>query len=285
MVPVFTAFHEDKQRNVNYDNIERYANLLKQKNVQGVMVNAASGEGLTLRTEERKRLAEEWLKVARKYQLTMVLNIGSTNVVEVYELAEHAEKIGVDAIVVLPDLFFRPRFEEDLVQYLRDVAQYAPTRPLFYYYIPELTGVRLSMIRLYDLIERELENFAGIVYAHHNLDEATVLLKKNRYVILWADTILEGALALGFEAITSTVLNVFPEIMVEVLNLHRDNKLREAIAAQDQLIKRIESIYRPGFDWIQIWKEEFNKVQDIKVGALRKPIVNVIRKEYWVGSM
>lgn len=280
MVPVFTAFHEDKNRTVNFDIIDKYAQLLKQKNVQGVLVNSASGEGLTLRVEERKRLAEEWLKVARKYQLAIILNIGSSNVAEVYEMAEHAEKIGVDAILVLPDLFYKPIFEEDLVHYLKDVAQYAPTRPMFYYHIPEFTRVRLSMIRSYELMEREVPNFGGIYYAHHNLDEATTLLKMNRNIILWADNILEGALTLGFEAITSTLLNVYPELMVEILNLHRDGKLREAMVAQDKLIKRIESVYRRGFDWIQVWKEEFNKVHDIKVGAFRKPMINVIRKEY-----
>lgn len=105
------------------------------------MVNGLTGEGMTLTIDERKRLAEEWFKVTRKHQLTMLLNIGGTNQPDVYEMATHAEKLGVDAITVLHDLFFRPVVEEDLVTYIRDVAKYAPSTPLLYYHIPMMTGI------------------------------------------------------------------------------------------------------------------------------------------------
>ena len=281
MVPVFTAFNEDKKRTINTDNVDKYAQLLKQKNVQGVCVHTATGEGTTLKVEERKRMTEEWFKVCRKYQLTIMVNIGGAPIADVYELAEHAEKLGVDAVIVLPDLFYQPRFEEDLVHYLKDVATYCPTRPLFFYHMPQFTKVYLSMTRFWDLVEREIQNFAGIYYAHHNLDEATTLLKQNRYVIYVADNTLIGALALGFDTIASTLLNICPEYLVEIYENIRNNKLREAMAAQEKLNKRILDIYRPGFDWVQIWKNEMNKVHgDIKVNVTRKPHLNIINKQY-----
>lgn len=122
--------------------IDKYAQYMKSKGMQGVMVNGATGEGMTLRVEERKRLAEEWLKVARKHQLTMLLQIGGADVADVYDMAEHAEKIGVDAVLVLPPLFYRPYTEEDLVHYMLEVAKYVPSRPLLYYHIPMFTKVR-----------------------------------------------------------------------------------------------------------------------------------------------
>ena len=281
MVPVFTAFNEDKKRTINFDIIDKYAQLLKQKNIQGVLVNSTTGEGTTLKVEERKRLTEEWFKVCRKYQLNIMVHIGGTTIAEVYELAEHAEKLGVDAVLVLPDLFFKPRFEEDLVNYLKDVASYCPNRPLLYYHMPEYTKVYLSMTRFWDLVEREVQNFAGVYYAHHNLDEATTLLKRNRFVIYAGDNTLIGALTLGFDTIASTLLNIVPEHFVEIYELVRTFKLREAMAAQEKLHKRIYDVYRPGFDWVQTWKVEMNKVQpEIRVGVTRKPILNIINKQY-----
>lgn len=105
------------------------------------MVNGLTGEGMTLCLDERKRLAEEWFRVTRKHQLKMLLNIGGTDIADVYELAEHAEKLNVDGILVLPDLFYRPVVEEDLLQYIRDVAKYAPNTPVLYYHIPIMTAV------------------------------------------------------------------------------------------------------------------------------------------------
>lgn len=109
------------------------------------MVNGTVGEGTCLRIEEHKRLAEEWLKVSRKFGLTMMLAIGGVGVADVYDLAEHAEKIGVDCIVLMPDTFYKPRVEEDLVDYMKDIVKYCPTRPIYYYHIPTYTDVKCKL--------------------------------------------------------------------------------------------------------------------------------------------
>lgn len=111
-----------------------------------MFVNGVTGEGTTLRVDERKRLAEEWLKVSRKHGLTMVLCIGGADIADVYDMCEHAEKIGVDCIVLLPDLFYKPRIEEDLVNYFKDITKYVSRVPLYYYHVPEYTGVKCKFI-------------------------------------------------------------------------------------------------------------------------------------------
>ena len=141
LCPVFTPFTDDKKRTINYDAIDKYCTWLKQKNVQGVVVNSCVGEGTTLRLEERLRTTELWVKACRKNQMVCMVQIGGACVADVYEMACHAEKLGVDAVLCLPDLCYKPRCEEDLCQYLKDVAQYCPTRPLFYYHIPHFTSV------------------------------------------------------------------------------------------------------------------------------------------------
>lgn len=130
------------RRSVNYDLIDKYCQYLKSKGVQGVLVNGVTGEGTCLRIDERKRLAEEWLKMCRKYGLSMVLCIGGCDIDDVYQLCEHAEKIGVDCITLMPDLFYKPKCEEDLVEYFKYVCKYCPTRPVYYYHIPEYTYVK-----------------------------------------------------------------------------------------------------------------------------------------------
>jgi len=130
MVPVFTPFTQDK-RTINIDIIENYCKYLKQTGVHGILVNGVTGEGTTLRVEERKLLAEEWLRVTRKLGLNMMLAIGGVGIADVYDLAEHAEKIGVDAIVLMPDLFYRPKIEEDLVDYMKEL----PSIPKIFQFI------------------------------------------------------------------------------------------------------------------------------------------------------
>lgn len=126
---------------MDYEVIDSYCSYLKSKGVNGVLVNGTSGEGTCLRLDERKRLAESWWKASQKYGVTMMLQIGGCDILSVFELAQHAEKIGVDCVLTLPDLFFKPKIEEDLVGYIKSIAKYCPTRPFYYYHIPRMSGV------------------------------------------------------------------------------------------------------------------------------------------------
>lgn len=114
--------------------------------MHGVFVNATTGEGTTLRMEERKLLAEEWLRVCRKLGLNMMLAIGGVGIADTIELVEHAEKIGVDAIILMPDLFYKPKIEEDLVDYVKEIAKYTKNLSIYYFHIPEHTGVYCKFI-------------------------------------------------------------------------------------------------------------------------------------------
>lgn len=110
--------------------------------MDAVMVLGMTGEVTTLTIDERMRLIEKWVEVTRKYDMKVFVNIGGTDLPEVYKLAELVEKLRVDAVMVLPDLFYKPKTAEDLTLYLKDISMRMPTRPMFYYHIPLLTDVR-----------------------------------------------------------------------------------------------------------------------------------------------
>lgn len=271
MCPVFTPFTTDR-RSVDYTIIEKYGQYLKTKGVQTVFVNGTTGEGTTLTVDERRRLAEEWLRVARKHGMHMVLSIGGTDISDVYELAEHAEKIGVDAIVLLPDLFYKPRTEEDLVDYIKDILKYAPTRPFYYYHIPEHTNVYLNLLRLVDLLERAYPNYSGVYYRHTNIELANALLKEGHHIILSTDTILTGVLTLGFETISAITLNIYPEHVTEIYEFIQNSKYREARERDEKLYRQIRDIIaHKDQGWVELMKSEFNKKVDFKIGETRRP--------------
>lgn len=104
-------------RTINYDIIDKYGKHLKDYGIEGVVVNGWTGEGMTLTVDERKRIAEEWVKIGTKYGFKVFLVLGGTTLAELYNLAEHAEKIKVDAVLVYPQYFYKKYMtEEDLVK-------------------------------------------------------------------------------------------------------------------------------------------------------------------------
>lgn len=59
----------------------------------------------------------------------------------IFQQAKYASHINADAIMTLPELYFKPKTSEQLVDYLELVSQAAPSLPLIYYHFPMMSGV------------------------------------------------------------------------------------------------------------------------------------------------
>lgn len=137
--------------------IDKYCQHLKTMGMHGVMCHGMTGEGMCMTLDERMKSCEKWMEVTRKYDMKMLLNIGGMDLPDMYMMAEHAERLKVDAVMLMPDLFYKPMCEEDLMMYMKDMMMRMPTRPMYYYHIPMMTGVH-SKYRF------ELESFAKIIF-------------------------------------------------------------------------------------------------------------------------
>lgn len=97
-------------------------------------------------------------------------------------------------------------------------------------------------------------------------------MKEGYNIILSTDTILSGALTLGFETISAITLNLYPEYVIEIYENIRSSKFREARESDDKLYRRIKEIVSgKTYGWVEIMKTEFNKKVDFKIGETRRP--------------
>jgi N-acetylneuraminate lyase len=60
--------------------------------------------------------------------------------------------------------FLPPARNEELVAFCHSVASAAPSLPFYYYHIPILNGVQLSVIDLLKAADKEIPNFTGVKY-------------------------------------------------------------------------------------------------------------------------
>lgn len=247
MAPVFTAFNDDNT--VNCNNIRAYAKYLKDKEIDGVLVNGTTGEGMSMTVNERKKVAEEWLIAGDEYKITVMVQIGGTPYPDVLELAQHAERIGVDAVLCLPELYFKPNTEAALIEYLLPIAKRCPTIPFLYYHIPMFTNVALDMNRFCMLAKEKIPNFVGIKYTSGDLQKVVACANTDLAVFIGADSILTGAFALGFDSAIATTLNIFPEISQAILRSVKEENLAEARRFQKRLNDKIADISKRGKTW------------------------------------
>lgn len=164
----FTPFYENGE--VNYEPIERYAQLLVKNGLKGVFINGSSGEGYMLTEEERMKLVERWMQVAPP-DFKVLVHVGSTCVKSSKKLAAHAQEIGAFATGAMASPFPKVGRIEELVKYCEEIAAGAPNLPFYFYHIPAFNGVYLPMIELLQAVDGRIPNFAGIKYTFESLYE------------------------------------------------------------------------------------------------------------------
>ena len=203
----FTPFTNDGELNLGV--IEKQASRLVETGVKGAFVCGTTGEGLSMSTEQRMRVAQRWAEVCRGGTAKLIVHVGHNSQVEAVALAAHAQKIGAHAVSALPPFFFKPVRVEDLVSFLRPVAEAASSLPFYFYHIPLMTGVTLSMHELLQSASH-IPNFRGIKFTHGDLMEfeRCKRFESGKYEIAWGvDEMLLGALAVGATSAVGSTYN------------------------------------------------------------------------------
>lgn len=164
----FTPFYPNGE--VNYEPIAEYARMLKKNGLKGVFINGSSGEGYMLTTDERKKLAEAWVKAAPE-DFKVIVHVGSCCAKDSKELARHAAEIGAWGIGAMAPPFPKINRIEELVKYIEQIASGAPELPFYYYHIPAFNGAYLPMVKLLEAVDGRVPNFAGIKYTFESIYE------------------------------------------------------------------------------------------------------------------
>lgn len=148
---------------LNLDAIERQAETLASRGVVGAFVCGTTGEGQSLSSDERRKVAERWCEVARR-PFAVIVHVGHSSLTEARQLAAHASRCRAAAVAAMAPNFFKPQTADDIVACCAQMASAAADLPFYYYHFPEMTGIP---IRAADFVERAIEripNFAGLKF-------------------------------------------------------------------------------------------------------------------------
>ena len=258
--------------------ISDYAGKLKKEGLSGVFICGTTGEGMLMTLEERKIIAQEWIKFQQD-DFKVIVHVGTTSVKQSHELARHSQQIGAYGISTMGPLFFRPEDIEPLVDFCAQVASAAPETPFFYYHIPIIYGDTPSMTDYLKLAKLKISNFAGIKYTHDNFDEMQECnaMDDGKWSIFNGfDENLFKVLKLGiFSAVGSTYNYMNPTY----LSMIEDFKLGNFDAAekkQQKCNEIIESIFENGGPMIA--GKAIMKLVGIDCGPCRLPLTNLSEK-------
>ncbi len=275
----FTPMHPDGSLNLTI--IPQYYSLLKENGVTGAFICGSTGEGVSLSVAEKKAVAEAWAAaVSSDVHFKVMTLVGGTSIAESRSLAQHAAGCGLHGVAFTAPFYFKPASAEALAECCVQVAEAAPSIPFYYYHIPVLTGVGLSMKSLLQAVHGRIPNFAGIKYTHEDFMDflSCMHFEGGRYDMLWGrDENMLAALALGAKGAVGSTYNYAAPLYSKMIQAYERGDMEAARSLQLQSIHMIELLGKYG--GIATGKAYMKKI-GLDCGGFRLPVRNMSEALY-----
>jgi len=234
-----TAF--DEQGSIDYKQTKKLALALLNSGSEGLVVSGTTGESPTLSHEEKLRLFAE-VKSAAGKRGAVIAGTGNYNTAESLELTKEAERIGVDACLLVVPYYNKPT-QEGLYQHFKTIAQ-GTSLPCILYNVPARTVTSLSaetVIRL-----SQLENIIGIKEASGNFEQVSRIISGARKGFrVWSgndgDTL--PILALGGYGVISVVSHLVGKQIRAMMDSFISGKVDEAASMHHHLLPLVNALF------------------------------------------
>ncbi|MCX6992894.1 MAG: dihydrodipicolinate synthase family protein [Kiritimatiellaeota bacterium] len=205
------------------------ATYLYGQSVHGLYVCGATGDGFSMRLDERKRATEIAAKVSKDFKGVVITHVGATNNRDACELGAHAAKVGADAVSSMPP---SNKSYAQLKDYYT-AATKAAGIPLFIYHIPAVTGQNLSLPQLLELLD--IPGVVGLKFSDANLFVLKRILLERPKAIAFNgnDELLCPGLLYGAHGGIGLTYNIFPKLFVKLYEAVQSGDWRRAMELQN----------------------------------------------------
>ncbi len=221
---------------VDEDAFRRLVDWQISEGTHGLVPAGTTGESPTLDYDEHKRVIALAVEGSRG-RVPVVAGTGSNSTDEAVELSQHAEKAGVDGLLVVAPYYNKPT-QEGLYQHFKKINDSVGV-PIVVYNIPGRTNVDISIDTMRRLTE--LKNIAGVKDATANLTRVarerrvTQLTGRDFVQLSGEDETALAFMAHGGHGCISVASNIAPRLSADFQNACLAGDFPAALALQDKL--------------------------------------------------
>ena len=223
--------------------------------MNGFYINGGTGQGPAYSKEVRKEIAEIAVDEAKKIGDCQIINhVGAIDLGTAAELAEHAAKIGCDAISSVPPFFFGYG-EKEICQYYKTLAD-ASGLPVLMYASP-LSGVEITP-KMVEHFMQEIPNLIGLKWTNPNyytMSHIKQLNGGNINVINGPDETLLLGLIMGADGGIGGTYNCMPVLFRKIYDYFKAGELEKAREVQFKANKMIDLLLSIGGGCVATTKE------------------------------
>jgi len=241
--PMVTPLLENKE--LDLVGLKNLLEHLINGGVHGIFILGTTGEGPSLSYVVRKQLISETCRIVNK-KVPVLVGITDTSFDGTLEIANHAKKVGADALVVAPPYYF-PIAQEEMGDYLESLVPMLPL-PFMLYNMPSCTKLHLSI----DVVRRAKELGAiGIKDSSGDLSYLYMLIEEFKSdpsfsIIAGTELYLPETIMYGGHGSVAGGANFFPRLFVDLYEAAMAQNLEKVKLLRDKVIKVHQTIYEVG---------------------------------------
>lgn len=202
-----------------------------------ILTMGTTGESPTLSHEEHHQAMDIAVDEAKKSNKDpfVLAGAGSNSTQEAISLAQYAEKIGANGLLIVVPYYNKP-VQHSLIDHFSAVAD-SVSLPIILYNVPSRTGRNLEPETISKLAYAK-DNIVGIKCASGDIDQITKIIKTtpDDFIVLSGDDgMTYHIMALGGKGVISVASNIIPSRMVEFTANMLNNDWQKAREIQLEL--------------------------------------------------
>lgn len=231
----------DNKGNVDYKQARKLALALLDSGSDGIVVSGTTGESPTLSRDEKLRLFAEVKSVLRKGG-TLVAGTGNYSTSESIELTREAERIGVDAALLVVPYYNKPT-QQGLKEHFQTIAK-STNLPCILYNVPSRTITSLSAETVIEL--SHVDNIVGLKEANGDLVHMARVLdgvKKGFLLYSGNDSDTFPIISIGGYGVISVASHLVGCQISDMISKALSGKLSRAAAIHRSLLPLFNALF------------------------------------------
>lgn len=266
---IITQFNKDDKLDLPL--FERNLNAQLVAGVEGVILGGTLGEASVLSNDEKAELVRFTLEKVQG-KIPVIINIAEGSTREAVKLANEAEKLGANGLMLLPPMRYKSDHRET-VTYFKTVAA-STSLPIMIYNNPIDYKVDVTLDMFGEMVETK--NIQAIKESTRDVSNVTRLINRfgDRYKILCGvDTIAMEAFMLGADGWVGGLVCAFPKETVAIYKLTKAGKIAEALQIYRWFLPLLELDLHPKLvQYIKLAAQEAG-IGSENVRAPRLPLI------------
>ena len=269
MIPAMvTPFDENRELDLN--KAQALAARLVDGGSDSLIINGTTGESPTVFYPQKMELFRAVVEAVGD-RVPVIANVGDNCTADTVDFAREVAELGVDGFMCVVPYYNKPP-QEGIYQHFRTIAN-AVELPIILYNIPGRCVVNMEAETTLRLA-RECANVVAVKEASGKLDQVKAIVEgapEGFAVYSGDDAATFDIMRLGGAGVISTIGNVAPARMKEIVDLCAAGDWEAAAAANEALMPLMKGLFETSNP---ILVKEALKLLGFPVGGVRLPLVD-----------